>query len=58
VQQSTDRRAFPDQLSAGRLNGVVVLSGDFSERMARGDTAGIQVITDGSDPNTAGLVAG
>jgi ABC-2 type transport system permease protein len=58
VQRSADRRSFFDQLSAGRLNGVVVLAADFSERLARGDTAGIQVITDGSDPNTAGLVTG
>src|SRR5262249_2373819 len=58
VQRSADRRAFLDQLSAGRLNGVVVLAGDFSERLARGDTAGIQVITDGSDPDTARLVTG
>ena len=58
VQQASDRRAFLDQLAAGRLNGIVVLSGDFSERLARGDTAGVQVITDGSDPNTAGLVGG
>jgi ABC-2 type transport system permease protein len=58
VQRSADRRTFFDQLSAGRLNGVVVLAGDFSERLARGDTAGIQLITDGSDPNTAGLVTG
>jgi ABC-2 type transport system permease protein len=58
VERSADRRAFLDQLSAGRLNGVVVLAGDFTERLARGDTAGIQVITDGSDPNTAGLVTG
>lgn len=56
VQRSADRQAFIDQLSAGRLNGIIVLAGDFSERLARGDTAGIQVITDGSDPNTAGLV--
>lgn len=58
VQRATDRRVFLDQLSAGRLNGVIVLSGDFAERLARGDTAGVQVITDGSDPNTAGLVSG
>ena len=58
VQRSTDRRAFIDQLAAGRLNGIVVLSGDFAERLARGDMAGVQVITDGSDPNTAGLVSG
>ena len=58
VRQASDRRLFLDDLSAGRINGVVVLAGDFSERMARGDSAGVQVITDGSDPNTAGLVAG
>lgn len=58
VQRSTDRRAFLDLLSAGRLNGIIVLAGDFSQRLERGDTAGIQIITDGSDPNTAGLAAG
>lgn len=58
VQRATDRRAFLDLLSAGRLNGIIVLAEDFSERLARGDTAGIQVITDGSDPNTAGLATG
>ena len=58
VQRSSDRRAFLDELAGGRLDGIVVLAGDFSERLARGDTAGIQVITDGSDPNTASLVTG
>jgi drug efflux transport system permease protein len=58
VERSGDRRAFLDRLSAGRLDGIVVLAGDFSQRLARGDTAGIQVITDGSDPNTAGLATG
>jgi ABC-2 type transport system permease protein len=58
VQRSSDRRAFLDQLSAGRLDGIIVLAGDFTERLMRADTAGIQVITDGSDPNTAGLVTG
>lgn len=58
VREAADRRAFVDDLAAGRLNGIIVLSADFAERLARGDTAGIQVITDGSDPNTAGLVSG
>lgn len=58
VRQSSDRRAFIDDLAAGRINGIIVLAGDFAERLARGDTAAIQVITDGSDPNTAGLVSG
>jgi drug efflux transport system permease protein len=58
VHRSSDRRALDDLLSAGRLNGIIVLAGDFSARLARGDTAGVQVITDGSDPNTSGLVTG
>jgi ABC-2 type transport system permease protein len=58
VQRGTDRRQFLDLLAAGRLNGIVVLSGDFAERLARNDTAGVQIITDGSDPNTAGLAGG
>ncbi len=57
VRRAGERRAFLDDLSRGRLDGVVVLSGDFSERLTRGDVAGVQVITDGGDPNTAGLVS-
>jgi ABC-2 type transport system permease protein len=56
VRVSADRRAFLNSLTAARLEGVVVLSGDFSQRLARGDTAPVQIITDGSDPNTASLV--
>jgi ABC-2 type transport system permease protein len=58
VRQSTDRRAFIDDLAAAKINGIIVLAADFSERLARGDTAAVQVITDGSDPNTASLVGG
>lgn len=58
VRQSSSRLSFVDDLSAGKISGIIVLSGDFTERLARGDTAGVQVITDGSDPNTAGLVTG
>ncbi len=58
VRQAASRKAVVDDLAAGRINGIVVLSGDFSARLARGDPAGIQVITDGSDPNTAGLASG
>src|SRR5262249_25664706 len=56
VRVSEDRRAFLNDLTAARLEGVVVLSGDFSQRLARGDTAPVQIIPDGSDPNTASLV--
>ncbi len=56
VRVSADRRAFLNDLTAARLEGVVVLSGDFSQRIGRGDTAPVQIITDGTDPNTASLV--
>jgi ABC-type multidrug transport system permease subunit len=51
-----DTHQVTRDLVAGRLQAVVVLAGDFANRAARGDTAPIQVIVDGSDPNTAALV--
>ena len=50
------RAQVEEELVSGRVKGVVVLAADFAERLARGDTAPIQVLVDGSDPNTAGLV--
>jgi len=52
------RALVEEDLVSGRVKGVVVLAADFSERLGRGETAPIQVLVDGSDPNTAGLVAG
>lgn len=46
----------PD-LVTGRLKGIIVLRSDFSRQLGR-DSAPVQVIVDGSDPNTAGLVQG
>jgi ABC-2 type transport system permease protein len=56
VRLANDRRAFLDDLTAARIEGVVILAGDFSQRIGRGDTAAVQIITDGTDPNTAALV--
>ncbi|HEY2840836.1 MAG TPA: ABC transporter permease [Pirellulales bacterium] len=50
------RANVEDRLIAGTVKGVVVLAADFSDRTERGEAAPIQVIVDGSDPNTAGLV--
>ncbi len=47
----------PD-LVTGRLKGIIVLRSDFSRQLGRGDPAPVQVIVDGTDPNTAGLVQG
>ncbi len=58
VRVAHDRRAFLDDLTASRIEGVIILAGDFTQRISRGDTAGVQIITDGTDPNTASLVNG
>jgi ABC-2 type transport system permease protein len=51
-----DRREVTDDLVAGRLRGVVVVPQDFSERWQRDRSGRIQVLTDGSVPNTASFV--
>lgn len=43
-------------LVSGRLKGVIVIRADFTEQLGRGEQAPVQVLVDGSDPNTAGLV--
>ncbi|HMF37377.1 MAG TPA: ATP-binding cassette domain-containing protein [Isosphaeraceae bacterium] len=56
VRFARHRQAVEPDLVSGRLKGIVVLAADFSDRLGRGETAPIQVLVDGSDPNTAGLV--
>ncbi len=56
VRFARHRNEVEEDLVSGRLKGVVVLAADFSDRLGRGDTAPVQVLVDGSDPNTAGLV--
>jgi ABC-2 type transport system permease protein len=59
VTPARDRREVADDLLAGRLEGFVVIPADFSARLAgAGSVPLIQVITDGSQPNTANFVAG
>ncbi len=52
------RDEVEDELVAGRLAGIIVIRSDFADRLGRGDQAPVQVLVDGSDPNTAGLVQG
>lgn len=56
VEQSVHRDQPEEDLLAGRVKGVIVLASDFSDRLGRGDSAPVQILVDGSDPNTAGLV--
>jgi ABC-2 type transport system permease protein len=53
-----DRRVVAAWLVAGEIKGFVVIPQDFDRRLATGDGAPIvQIITDGSEPNTASFVA-
>ena len=56
---SDSRRALIQKMQAGRIRGLVVIPVNFAEQLARpGDSAPLQVITDGSEPNTANFVQG
>jgi len=51
-----DRREFEGDLELGRVRGIVVIPATFTERQAGDNAPIIQVIVDGSDPNTANFV--
>jgi ABC-2 type transport system permease protein len=55
---STSRAELTRWLTAGEVRGLVILQSDFGARLARpGDTAPLELITDGAEPNTANFVA-
>ena len=57
VHPATRRDQLAEWLTAGRIRGFVVLPPDFGARLARpGATAPLEVVTDGSEPNTANFV--
>ena len=52
-----DRREVADKLVSGELRGYVVIPQDFEQRLAqRGSEPLVQIITEGSYPNTANYV--
>jgi ABC-2 type transport system permease protein len=54
---SFDRRALEREMVAGRLRGLLVVPVDFSRRLhSANDSAPLQIIADGSEPNTANFV--
>lgn len=56
---SDNRQQLIQLMQAGKVRGLVVIPPDFNQKMARpGDTAPIQIITDGSEPNTANFIQG
>ncbi|MDX5627251.1 MULTISPECIES: ABC transporter permease [unclassified Brenneria] len=54
---SDNRQQLIQKMQAGHIRGLIVIPVDFAEQMARPSVqAPIQVITDGSEPNTANFV--
>lgn len=47
-----------DRMIDGSVRGIIVIPQDFGAGLARGRPPAIQIITDGSQPNTASLIAG
>jgi ABC-2 type transport system permease protein len=56
VTTGRDRRLFEDDLVLARIRGIIVIPADFSKNFAAGTRPQLQVIVDGSDPNTANFV--
>lgn len=57
VKIARDRRELTDDIVRGNIRGIVVIPSYFSEFRKRSDVvAPIQVIADGSEPNTANFV--
>jgi ABC-2 type transport system permease protein len=57
VTPARDRRALEPLMIAGKIHGIIVIPAAFGENAAHDlRTARIQVLTDGSDPNTAKFV--
>ena len=48
VESRREVTSLKDELIAGRVRGIVVIPSDFGQRIAAGNDAPIQVITDGS----------
>ena len=56
VRVYSDRRVAEKELVADHLRGIIVVPSYFSERLAHGEPAPLQVISDGTQPNTATFV--
>lgn len=57
VEVSYSRKTLGDALVSGKLDGYIVIADNFDSLLAQhSDESLVQVVTDGSDPNTANFV--
>ncbi len=52
----SNREQMNKDLTSGKINGFVVIPNDFSQRLAKGQSADLQLATDGTDVNIANYV--
>lgn len=58
VQRGDSRAALLQALAQGQIRGIVIVQNNFSASLLKGQVAGaVQILTDGSEPNTAQFVA-
>jgi ABC-2 type transport system permease protein len=58
VAVSSSAHALERQFRDGAIRQALVLPRDVDRRLGRGDSLPVQLITDGSDPNTGGIMMG
>jgi ABC-2 type transport system permease protein len=58
VGVSASGRDLDPQFRAGSIRQALVLPTDVERRLGRGDSLPVQLLTDGSDPNTGGIMQG
>lgn len=51
-----DKNQMYDDITGSKIRGIAVIPNDFSTKLDRGETASVQVITDGSEVNLANYV--
>ncbi|MDL2398696.1 ABC transporter permease [Rhizobium mayense] len=56
VVSGRDRRQFEEDLVLSRVRGIIVIPANFTANYMAGNRPQLQVIVDGSDPNTASFV--
>ncbi len=56
VRVARDHRELVDEVTRGRLRGLVVIPRDFAVRLAAGEESPVLVVADGSETNTANFV--
>jgi ABC-2 type transport system permease protein len=55
---ATSTRELDPQVRAGSIRQALILPRDVERRLGRGDSLPVQLLTDGSDPNTGGIMQG